>query len=64
MCSDEDYLRPRLDQNKTIFICQKKYPPGSDAKKYHDIAQILHANCVIGLDNKINFLKENNAWYI
>jgi hypothetical protein len=64
MESDEDYLRPRLNENKTRFICQKTYPPGCDAKKYLDIAKIIHANCIIGLDNKIKLLKECDAWYL
>jgi hypothetical protein len=32
MDSDEDYLRPKLIENKTRFICKKTYPPGCDAK--------------------------------
>lgn len=62
--SDEDYLRPRMNENKTRFICQQTYPPGSDAKKYLDIARIIHANCIIGLDNKIKLLKECDVWYL
>ena len=62
--SDEDYLRPRLNENKTRFICQKTYPPGCDAKKYLNIARIIHANCIIGLDNKIKLLKECDTWYL
>lgn len=64
MSSDEDYLRPRLDENKTVFICQQTYPPGCDVKKYLSIARIIHANCVVGLDNKIKLLKECDAWYL
>jgi hypothetical protein len=64
MEGDEDYLRPKLDENKTRFICQQTYPPGCDAKKYLDIARIIHANCIIGLDNKIKLLKECDAWYL
>ena len=64
MSSDEDYLRPRLDENKTCFICQQTYPLGCDVKKYLSIARIIHANCTVGLDNKIKLLKECDAWYL
>jgi len=69
--SDEDYLEiklnimPRLNiETKINYICQKTYPPGSNAKKYIDKAKIFHANCISGLDNKIKFLKECNVWFI
>lgn len=69
--SDEDYLRIKLyvieEMNinpKTNYICQIAYPPGCDAKKYIDKARIIHANCISGLDNKVQFLKECNVWFI
>ena len=62
--SDEDFLRPRLIFDKTVFICQKRYPPGCNAKQYIKEAGLIHANCVIGLDNKIQLLKECDAWYL
>ena len=62
--SDEDYLRPRLNFYKTNFICQQTYPPGCDAKKFINEARIIHANYIIGLDNKIKLLKECDAWYL
>jgi hypothetical protein len=66
--SDEDFLRPRMQflqtLNKINFISQIEYPPGCDAKKYIKEAKIIHANCFIGLENKINLIKECNAWYI
>jgi hypothetical protein len=69
--SDEDYLRVKLNvmenmniDSKTNYICQMTYPPGCDAQKYIDKAKIIHANCISGLDNKIQFLKECNVWFI
>ena len=66
--SDEDFLRPRMQflqtMNKINFISQIEYPPGCDAKKYIKEAKIIHANCFVGLENKIKLIKECNAWYI
>ena len=61
---DEDLLRPRLKNNTDKYKCVdiKKYPNGNDALKYINHACIIHANCVIGLDNKIKLLKQCDAW--
>lgn len=69
--SDEDFLKikislmERLNANMKInYICQETYPPGCDASIYSEKAKIIHANCVSGLDNKIEFLKKFNVWFI
>ena len=64
--SDEDFLRPRMKliMHKIHFISQTEYPPGCDAEKYIAFAKIIHANCVTGLDNKIQLIKKCDAWFI
>ena len=66
--SDEDFLRKYMKSpeinDKIKFISQIEYPPGCDAKKYINDLRIVHANCIEGLKNKINLLKECNVWYI
>lgn len=61
---DEDLLRPRLLNESFGCVSVEKYPPGCDAEKYVNIAHIIHANCVKGLDNKIELLKRSNAWFL
>ena len=62
--SDEDLLRPRLIDRKFGCLDLYKYPPGNWAIKCKDIAIIIHSNCVIGLKNKIELMKNSNAWFI
>ena len=61
---DEDLLRPRLIDRKFGCLDLYKYPPGNWAIKCKDIAIIIHSNCVIGLKNKIELMKNCNAWFI
>jgi hypothetical protein len=62
--SDEDLLRPRLIDRKFGCLDLYKYPPGNWAVECKDIAIIIHSNCVIGLENKIELMKNCNAWFI
>ena len=69
--SDEDYLELKLLAMERLnidlkinYICQMTYPPGCDAEKYNHKAKIFHANCITGLDNKVQFLKKYNVWFI
>jgi len=69
--SDEDFITIKLTLMKRLnininvnYICQKTYPPGCDSEIYRDNAKIFHANCISGLDNKIEFLKKFNVWFI
>jgi len=69
--SDEDYLELKLLAMERLnidlkinYICQMTYPPGCDAEKYNDKAKIFHANCITGLDNKVQFLKKHNVWFL
>lgn len=61
---DEDMLRPRLLNNPFTCIDTQKYPPGCNAVACKDIASIIHSNCVIGLQNKIDLMKKCNAWFL
>lgn len=60
---DEDFLRPRLINRKFACLDRQEYPPGCDAEKNLETARIIHANCVSGLDNKIELLKRCHVWY-
>lgn len=62
--SDEDLLRPRLIDRKFGCLDLYKYPPGNWAIKCKDTAIIIHSNCVIGLKNKIELMKNCDAWFI
>ena len=61
---DEDLLRPRLVNKPFSCVDTKKYPPGCDAVQYKDVAHIIHSNCVIGLQNKIDLMKRCDAWFL
>ena len=61
---DEDLLRPRLINKPFICIDRKDYPPGCDAVKYKNVARIIHSNCVVGLNNKIQLMKDCDAWFL
>ena len=61
---DEDLLRPRLINRKFGCVDLYKYPPGNWAVKCKEIAIIIHSNCVIGLENKIELMKNCDAWFI
>lgn len=58
---DEDYLRLHFNKNNTVCLDKKYYPQGCDPTHK---AKILHANCNIGLNNKINYLKINGGWFL
>jgi hypothetical protein len=61
---DEDMLRPRLINRKFGCLDFHKYPPGNFAFNCKDIAIIIHSNCVIGLEKKIELMKFCKAWFI
>jgi hypothetical protein len=64
--SDEDLFRSRLHtiQDCVGFLESMFYPPGCDLPTYRSYCKMAHANCVSGLDNKIQLLKENKSWFI
>jgi hypothetical protein len=62
--SDEDVLRPRLLDQQFTCVDEVKYPDGNHAVMYKKKANIIHSNCVIGLDNKINLMKKCDAWFL
>ena len=61
---DEDLLRPRLKSLQFVCVSTKEYPPGCDAEKYLKVARMIHSNCVIGLENKIDLMKRCKAWFL
>ena len=63
--SDEDYINRVTAQQETkhmAFWNSILYPPGNKAVEYKDKAFMFHANCVVGLQNKIDLLKQCNAY--
>lgn len=61
---DEDYIRINLKNYKYICVFHNHYPNGNNAMRFIDQAKIIHANCVVGLNNKINLLRMCDAWYL
>jgi hypothetical protein len=66
---DETFLTDNIFKNnfmnkiKSLNISQ--YPAGGDSKYLnHKNIKMFHANCFVGLKNKITYLKLNNNWYI
>jgi hypothetical protein len=64
--SDEDLFRSRLHKIKDCvgFVQKMFYPPGCDLPHFRTTCKMAHANCVSGLDNKIQLLKKNKSWFI
>jgi hypothetical protein len=63
--SDETYIcRFGLDSKRFSFWSEHYYPNGLNSEKYKNTAYLFHANCVSGLDNKINLLKKCGGWYL
>jgi hypothetical protein len=63
---DEPYTSTRiLFIHKIPFVCVKKeeHPGGSDVFEYPD-AYTVHANCIAGMDNKIERLKQCQGWFL
>lgn len=64
-CSDEEFIviKDEYQPDRIHFIDLEKFPPGNyidDAKDLH----MLHANGISGLDNKVNFMKKFNGWFL
>jgi hypothetical protein len=63
--SDETYInRVGRLSNYFSFWSQIYYPDGNSCLRYKDYAYMFHANCVSGLENKINLLKNCGGWYL
>jgi Nucleotide-diphospho-sugar transferase len=64
---DETFIRERLLLNPCIgnSLDSSEYPSGADSK-YSAPGRIkmYHANCIVGLDNKISYLRENKVWFL
>lgn len=63
--SDESYIL-RVGKNGDYFSFWDEafYPCGNDSQKYRHQAYMFHANCVAGLQNKIELLKNCGGWFL
>lgn len=65
---DEDFLEENIFKyniKNTKSLNIQEYPAGGDSHFCdQNKIKMFHANCFIGLDNKINYLKRSNAWFI
>lgn len=62
---DEMYIN-RFGRNDKHFSFwnESYYPNGKTLSKYKNICYMFHSNCVVGLTNKINFMKDCGGWYL
>jgi hypothetical protein len=64
---DETFLTHRMlvitDVGNSVNCSE--YPSGADSK-YSTASRIkmYHANCIVGLDNKISYLRDNKVWFL
>lgn len=65
--SDETFLSEKLLLHPRLGLsldCHE-YPSGGYSKSISsDRIKMYHANCIVGLENKIEYMKRNNVWYI
>ena len=65
---DENFLQENIFRHKiknTKSLNPQEYPAGAESHFYdQNKIKMFHANCFVGLDNKINYLKKSNAWFI
>lgn len=62
---DETYINRVNRQSKYFSFWNEMYfPNGLNCLKYKDNAYMFHANCVSGLENKINLLKNCDGWFL
>lgn len=65
---DENFLQENIYINSiknTKSLNPQEYPAGAESHFYdQNKIKMFHANCFVGLDNKINYLKKSNAWFI
>lgn len=64
---DETFLQHQLIKVGDVGRCVRveEYPAGGDTKYLNrDEIKMYHANCIVGLENKINYLKENGVWFV
>jgi hypothetical protein len=64
---DETFLTHRLIKNGSIgaTLNTYEYPSGSDSNGIpRDDIKMFHANCIVGLDNKIEYLNRNQVWFV
>jgi hypothetical protein len=65
--SDETFLTHRLVRSgyKAESLSVSEYPSGADSKGISPgKIKMYHANCIVGLDNKIEYLKSNGVWFV
>ena len=64
---DETFLTHRLltVSNVGSSLDCTEYPSGADSAGISpDRIKMYHANCIVGLENKINYLKRNQVWFV
>jgi len=66
--SDETFLTDRLlclGKEKAKSLEMRHYPSGADSKNSSpDEIKMFHANCIIGLQNKIDYMRQNGVWFL
>jgi hypothetical protein len=64
---DETFLKDQLLKQPNIgqSLNTNEYPSGADSKNVPpERIKMYHANCIVGLENKVEYLKRNNVWYL
>jgi hypothetical protein len=69
--SDENFVRDRIhililkEPVDVSSLSKSKFPAGGDSKNCNrDDIQMFHANCIVGYEKKMEYLKQNNIWFI
>jgi hypothetical protein len=66
--SDETFISRRLEKFRDCnakCLNVREYPAGGDSKDIPpDEIKMYHANCIVGLENKIKYMKENGVWFL
>jgi hypothetical protein len=63
---DENFIQDRIaligDVGKAVI--SNEYPAGGDTKNLNPLGiKMYHANCFVGLQNKINYLMDSGVWF-
>jgi Nucleotide-diphospho-sugar transferase len=65
--SDETFLTHRLVRAgyNAQSLNVSEYPSGADSKGIsREKIKMFHANCIVGLENKIEYLRSNGVWFV
>jgi hypothetical protein len=63
--SDETYIN-RVGKNEDYFSfwAERYFPNGVNSEKYKNVAYMFHANCVTGMQNKVELLQKCGGWFL